>query len=199
MSLPCTSIIHANTLVASCATTSRFCDPVRLLRLCVNPHLCVCELVCLQNGSGWGRGTADSARRTAEGAAASPGGGAPVRSLPAHLQGSPQVYPLQLHGAVWGFAARQVDNLLHGGEVRVDGCTLLLQRLRRSMDADTGQQQTLLNLRNICGLVFLLVADACVCVFFCWVCLGLYVLLGLRRSTCCSFTVQQIHRWWKLS
>ncbi|TNM90282.1 hypothetical protein fugu_004516 [Takifugu bimaculatus] len=71
----------------------------------------------IQNGSGWQRGPADPAQAEAEGAASPAGGGTLAHPLPAHLQGNPQIRPLQLHGAVRGFAAGQVDNLFHGGEV----------------------------------------------------------------------------------
>lgn len=84
----------------------------------------------LQNGSGWQRGAADPAQAQAEGAASAPGGGTLVHPLPAHLQGNPQIHPLQLHGAVRGFAAGQVDNLLHGGEVTAANTPLKREYLR---------------------------------------------------------------------
>lgn len=84
----------------------------------------------VQNGSGWQRGPADPAQEEAEGAASPAGGGTLVHSLPAHLQGNPEIHPLQLHGAVWGFAAGQVDDLFHGGEVTAANVSLKREDLQ---------------------------------------------------------------------
>lgn len=74
----------------------------------------------LQNGSGWEHGKADSPQSKAVPAAGTTGVGALVHSLPADIQGNSQIYPLQLHSAVWCSSARQMDNLFHGGKVMIN-------------------------------------------------------------------------------
>lgn len=83
---------------------------------------CFSEYVSLQNESGWGHGTADSTQSKAETAAGTTGIGSLVHSLFAGIQGNPQICSLQLHSAVWCSAARQMDNLFHGGKVMINCC-----------------------------------------------------------------------------
>lgn len=117
------------------------------------------QFVSLQNGSGWQHGTADSSQSKTETAAGTTGVGPLVHSLPADIQGNPQIYSLQLHSVVWCSTARQMDNLFHGGKVMINCCrenTLDLELINEvdqqpsiflsvqqkgSIHVSTGQQQ----------------------------------------------------------
>lgn len=72
----------------------------------------------MRDGSRGEHGTPDSAWSEAEGAGGASGRGSSDHPLPPNIQRSPQICSLQLHSTVRWFAPREVDHLLHGGQIK---------------------------------------------------------------------------------